>query len=44
MKYQLNPAIETFLLLTLPRWGKKQKKEAIKALDDFGINGTAFYA
>ena len=44
MKYQLNPAIETFLLLTLPRWGKKQKKEAIKALDDFGINGAAFYA
>lgn len=44
MKYELNPAIETFSLLTVPHWGKEQKKEAIKALDDFGINGTAFYA
>ena len=44
MNYQLNPAIETFSLLTVPHWGKEQKKEAIKALDDLGINGIAFYA
>lgn len=44
MKYELNPLIETFALLTIPQWGKTQKKEAIQALDDFGINGVAFYA
>ena len=44
MKYLLHPVIETFSLLTIPHWGKEQKKEAIKALDDFGVNGAAFYA
>ncbi|WP_180326654.1 ArsR/SmtB family transcription factor [Raoultibacter phocaeensis] len=44
MKYLLHPAIETLSLLTVSHWGKQQKKKAIKALDDFGINGTAFYA
>lgn len=44
MKYLLHPVIETFSLLTVPHWGKEQKKEAIKALDEFGVNGAAFYA
>lgn len=44
MKLQLNPTFETFFLLIEPGLGKKQKKEAIKQLDDFGINGAAFYA
>lgn len=44
MRLQLNPALETFFLLTQPNWGTEQKKEAIKQLGDFGINGTAFYA
>lgn len=44
MKLQLNPSLETFLLLLQQNWGKAQKKEVIKQLDDFGINGAAFYA
>lgn len=44
MTLQLNPAFETFFLLLQPSWGKKQKKEVIKQLDAFGINGAAFYA
>lgn len=44
MKLQLNPTFETFILLSGSTWGKKQKKEAIKQLDDLGINGAAFYA
>jgi DNA-binding transcriptional ArsR family regulator len=44
MKLQLNPVFETFCLLAGSNLGKKQKKETIKQLDDFGINGAAFYA
>lgn len=44
MKLQFDPALETFFLLLNANWGKKQKKEAVKQLDDLGINGTAFYA
>lgn len=44
MKYQLNPNVETFLLLLNPNWGREQKKEAIKQLDELGMNGIAFYA
>lgn len=44
MRLELDPSIETFFLLLNPRWGKEQKKEAIEKLDDFGINGVAFYS
>lgn len=44
MKCQLNPSVETFLLLLNPDWEKEHKREAIKKLDDFGLNGIAFYA
>jgi len=43
MRYRLNPALETFFLLLNPDWGKEQKKEAIKKLDELGVNGLAFY-
>ena len=43
MKYQLNPHIETLFLLVNAGWGKEQKKEAIKQLDELGVNGVAFY-
>lgn len=44
MKLQLNSIFETFCLLGYPNWGDTSKKETVKVLDDFGINGAAFYA
>lgn len=44
MKLQLNPLYETFCLLGYPNWDDTSKKETVKALDDFGVNGAAFYA
>jgi DNA-binding transcriptional ArsR family regulator len=44
MRLQLHPVFETLCLLAGSNLGKKQKKETIKQLDDFGINGAAFYA
>ena len=44
MKYHLNPVFETFSLLCFVNSGANFKKEIIKQLDDFGVNGTAFYA
>ena len=43
MNLQLNPYIETLFLLVNSDWGKAQKKEAIKKLDELGLSGIAFY-
>ena len=44
MKLQPNPILETLLLLTNGNKGKGTKRKIIKQLNDFGINGAAFYA
>ena len=44
MKLELDPIFETFFLLLDSNGEKKQKKEVIRQLDDYGINGAAFYA
>ncbi len=43
MKYQLDPHFETLILVLSSEWTKETKKEIIKAFDEIGINGVAFY-
>lgn len=44
MKLQLNPIFETFCLLGYPNRGDATKKEIVKQLNDFGVNGAAAHA
>jgi len=40
---QLDPRLETFLLLANCRWGDVERAEMVKVLDDLGVDGQGFY-
>ncbi len=43
MKIELNPYIETMVLLAASSWGQNYKIEAVRQLNTLGIDGEAFY-
>ena len=43
MAIELNPYIETLVLLAASSWGGNFKTEAVRQLNTLGIDGEAFY-